>query len=309
VAELEELAAPRPRRVHGKRSLAHGAPPRPGVYLFRDAHDQVLYVGKARDLRARLRTYFQSERQRPSVEVALDAVARIEWRVLGSELAAALEEVRLIRTLRPPANARKPQPERYVYLRRRGEEVVVSRLPSPYGPLRRRAHAERAARALAGCSEEEFDGLLQGAPLVRLYERLADLADCLRYEDAARLRDRIASLERVTDQLASLERLRRVAACVLAPALEPGAVEGFFVAGGRIVVRETLSPGTRAELEAAVGAAAAAARDHPAYEAEHLDELLVIGTVLERPPPEVRVLPLDRDRIRASLRSRFAAAA
>ena len=67
---------------------------------------QVLYVGKARDLRARLRSYFRSDRQRPSVEAALGAVERIEWRVLGSELAAALEELRLIRELRPPANAR-----------------------------------------------------------------------------------------------------------------------------------------------------------------------------------------------------------
>src|SRR3954454_5050425 len=44
VSQLEELAAPRPRRVHGKRRLVHGAPTRPGVYLCRDAHGQVLYV-------------------------------------------------------------------------------------------------------------------------------------------------------------------------------------------------------------------------------------------------------------------------
>ena len=81
----------------------------------------MLYVGKARDLRARLRSYFHSQRQRPSVEAALDEVDRIEWRVLGSELAASLEEVALIRQLRPPANARTPRPERYVYLHRRGE--------------------------------------------------------------------------------------------------------------------------------------------------------------------------------------------
>ena len=81
VADLVELAATRPRRSYGKRSLAFGAPQQPGVYLFRDAHDQVLYVGKARDLRARLRSYFRSDRQRPAVEAALGALARIEWRV------------------------------------------------------------------------------------------------------------------------------------------------------------------------------------------------------------------------------------
>ena len=57
-------------RLLDKRHLAFGAPTRPGVYLFRDRNDQVLYVGRARDLRARLRSYFRSERQRPAVEAA-----------------------------------------------------------------------------------------------------------------------------------------------------------------------------------------------------------------------------------------------
>src|SRR5207247_4660155 len=51
VADLVELAATRPRRIHRKRNLAFGAPQRPGVYLFHDAHDPVLYVGRARALR------------------------------------------------------------------------------------------------------------------------------------------------------------------------------------------------------------------------------------------------------------------
>jgi len=114
LSDLHELAAPRTRRVYGKRSLAHGAPARPGVYLFRDRNELVLYVGRARDLRARLRSYFRSDRERPAVEAALGAVDRIEWRVLGSELEAGLEELRLIRELRPPANARKVRPDRYV---------------------------------------------------------------------------------------------------------------------------------------------------------------------------------------------------
>src|SRR5207244_10329158 len=119
-------AAPRIRKVYAKRTMAFGAPSSPGVYLFRDRHGQVLYVGRARDLRARLRSYFRSDRQRPAVEGALSALERIEWRVTGSELEAALEELRLIRELRPPANERSVRPERYVYLRRRGGTLVCT---------------------------------------------------------------------------------------------------------------------------------------------------------------------------------------
>ena len=127
VADLVDLAAPRVRKVYAKRTLAFGAPCTPGVYLFRDRHDTVLYVGLARDLRARLRSYFRTDRQRPAVEAALAALERIEWRPCGSELEAALEELRLIRELRPPANARSGRTDRYVYLRRRGDKLVCLR--------------------------------------------------------------------------------------------------------------------------------------------------------------------------------------
>jgi DNA polymerase III epsilon subunit family exonuclease len=299
VAELCELAAPRPRRVYAKRSLAHGAPPRPGVYLFRDVHDRVLYVGRARDLRARLRSYFRSERQRPAVEAALAAVERIEWRVLGSELEAAVEELRLIRELRPPANARVARPDRYVYLRRRGEDVVVTRKPSEWGPLRSRRRAELAARALRGASEAELAGLLGGAPLPRLRRKLGDLAEARRFEDAARLRDRVAALERAIRELAALERLRRARLCLLVPAREDGFTRAFLVAGGRIAAVRTLPPGRGAELELAAGVAAAE-RAEPSSAPEHLDELLLVGEFLRRPPPELRVVPLDRLTARAA---------
>ena len=187
LSELRALAAPRKRRVYDKRGLARGAPTQPGVYLFRDRHDQVLYVGRARDLRARLRSYFRSERQRPSVEAALLALDRVEWRVLGSELEAALKELRLIRELQPPANSRSRRKERGVYLRPRGEDFVVTG-PRPARPDGSRRRASLAARALALSTAEELDGLLEGGPLPRLRERLSHLAECLRYEEAARLR-------------------------------------------------------------------------------------------------------------------------
>ena len=232
LSELRALAAPRKRRVYDKRALARGAPARPGVYLFHDRHGQVLYVGRSRDLRARLRSYFRSERQRPSVEAALLALDRIEWRVLGSELEAALEELRLIRELEPPANSRSRRRERGVYLRRRGDDFVVSKQPGPLGPIGSRRQAALAARALAAATDEELESLLDGGPLPRLRATARPPADSLRYEEAARLRDRIEALEQVVERLARLERLRELRACLVAPAAEPGWRNGFFVAGG-----------------------------------------------------------------------------
>ena len=171
LSELEELAAPRPRRIHAKRGLVHGAPQRPGVYLFHAADGRVLYVGKARDLRARLRSYFHSQRQRPTVEAALDEVVRIEWRVLGSELAASLEEVALIRRLRPPANAGRRRPRGTSTSIAAASASCVSARPRRTGRCGG-GRARRAAQALKGCSAEELDGLLDGVTPERLRERV-----------------------------------------------------------------------------------------------------------------------------------------
>jgi DNA polymerase III epsilon subunit family exonuclease len=278
VADLGELAATRTRRVQSKRALAFGAPERPGVYLFRDAHDQVLYVGRARDLRARLRSYFRSDRQRPAVEAALGALERIEWRVLGSELEAGLEELRLLRELRPPGNARSARPDRYVYLRRAGERIVVSSQPSAWGPIGSRRQAELAARALQGFEGERLEDALP--PLRR---KLSRLASDLRYEDAARLRDRIEALEAVAARVARLERLRAARLVLVVPAAEPGFRRAVFVAGGRVVSTRTLAPHDPTPVSVPGQAL------EVSYDPADADELLLVDLFLRRPPPELAV--------------------
>ena len=284
VADLAALAATRTRRLLDKRHLAFGAPTRPGVYLFLGRDGQVLYVGRARDLRARLRSYFRSDRQRPAVEAALAAAERIEWRVTGSELEAALEELRLIRNLRPPGNTRVSRPERQVWLRRRGDSVVASTRPSPVGPLRSRRIAQLAARALM---PDELTRPESALP--RLRRRLRELSDARRFEDAGRLRDRMAALERVCRELRRLERAQRLECCILAPDREPGHVRAVFVAGGRVAAERTLPPGGGAALEVEAGLAAARRPGEL-----DLDELLLVDSFLRRLPPELRVAPLER---------------
>ena len=287
VADLSALAATRTRRLLDKRHLAFGAPSRPGVYLFLGRNGQVLYVGRARDLRSRLRSYFRSDRQRPAVEAALTAAEQIEWRVTGSELEAAIEELRLIRDLRPPGNARVSRPERYVWLRRRGDSVVASTRPSPVGPLRSKRTAQLAARMLAP------DELARPeTALPRLRRRLRELAEARRFEDAARLRDRVAALERVCRELKRFDRMRRLECCVLLPAGDPGYVRALFVAGGRVAAERTLPPGGGAALEVEAGLAATRRPGEP-----DLDGLLLVDSFLRRPPPELRVAPLRREAI------------
>ena len=307
VADLTALTATRTRRLLDKRHLAFGAPTRPGVYLFCGRNDQVLYVGRARDLRARLRSYFRSDRQRPAVEAAVAAAERIEWRVTGSELEAALEELRLIRELRPPGNARVSRPERLVWLRPRGDSVVASARPSPVGPLRSRRTAQVAARLL---SPDEL-----GRPetaLPRLRRRLRDLSEARRFEDAGRLRDRMAALERVCRELKRIDRVRRLECCVLLPAGDPGYARALFVAGGRVAAERTLPPGGGAVLEVEAGLAAARRNtlvSIPVTGLElDLDELLLVDSFLRKPPPELRVAPLEREPILIAARRASAVA-
>jgi DNA polymerase III subunit epsilon len=296
VSELRTLAAPRKRRVHGKRPLIRGAPTRPGVYLFRDGHDQVLYVGRARDLRARLRSYFQGEGQRPSVEASLLALERIEWRVLGSELEAAIEELRLIRELQPPANSRSRQHDRSVYLRRRGDEFVVTKTPTELGPIGSRRQAALAARALAGATPEELEQLLAGGPLPRLQQRLAGLSESLRYEEAGRLRDRLEALEHVLERLHRLEQLRELDVCVIAPALTPGWRKAFFVRAGALCAVRPVppGPGARLEIDAGLTIARHLPRDREPLTGTQAEDMLLLGSFIHRPSPELTVIPLER---------------
>jgi len=215
--------------------------------------------------------------------------------VLGSELEAALVELRLIEELRPPANARVSRPDRYVWLRPRGDSVVASTRESAVGPIRSRRRAQLAARAL---QPDELERPSQALPRVR--RRLAELADARRYEDAARLRDRLQALEHVCRELERLTRLRALQRCLLVPAAEPGHVRAYFVAGGRVAAERTLPPGGGAHLE--IEAGLAACRHAVVSESVvRLDELLLVGTFLRRPPAELQIVPLDKDTILSAM--------
>ncbi len=107
-------------------------PNRPGVYIYRDASDRVLYVGKAKSIRKRVLSYFQAPlrpdedaaRRRmsargglhPKIDELGGRIARGDTFVTGSESEALILEANLVKTHRPPGNVRLRAAKSYPYI-------------------------------------------------------------------------------------------------------------------------------------------------------------------------------------------------
>src|ERR1700747_517251 len=92
-------------------------PARPGVYLCRDADGDVLYVGKAKSLRPRVRSYFQRTTDgRPQIRGLPSRVADVEVIVTGSEVAALPLEQTRVKRHRPPFNVRLRDDKSFPYI-------------------------------------------------------------------------------------------------------------------------------------------------------------------------------------------------
>jgi len=117
LGDLLEACRARGRPNFGKIRLADELPSTPGVYVFRSRDERVLYVGKATDLRARVRSYFYGD-SRKKVRDLLHEVARVDGfpTPLG-ELEALVLEARMIRTHEPPYNRRGTTWRRAAYLK------------------------------------------------------------------------------------------------------------------------------------------------------------------------------------------------
>src|SRR6516165_5427246 len=92
-------------------------PTRPGVYLFRDDRGQILYVGKAKSLRPRVRSYFQARgRDRPTISQLPERVHDVEVIVTQSEVEALHLEQNLVKRHRPPFNVRLRDDKSFPYI-------------------------------------------------------------------------------------------------------------------------------------------------------------------------------------------------
>jgi DNA polymerase-3 subunit epsilon len=161
LGELYHACSARGRPNFAKISLAERLPRASGVYVFRDRNEQILYVGKAKDLRARVKSYFYGD-ERKKVQDLVASVSRIDTITTRGELEALVLESRLIARHLPRFNAHGKRWRRYVFLKLDPSEAwprwKVSRSTDPsdgaiyLGPFGSSGRATLAKEAL----EEAF---------------------------------------------------------------------------------------------------------------------------------------------------------
>jgi DNA polymerase III subunit epsilon len=126
--------SPQQRR---KRHLAEPLPAAPGVYLFRDAQGRPLYVGKSRDMRARVRQYFTAGETRSRMAEMVGLAERVDAVECAHDLEAQVRELRMIAEHKPRYNRRSRFPERAVWIKLTHEpfpRLSLVRRPRVSGP-------------------------------------------------------------------------------------------------------------------------------------------------------------------------------
>jgi len=98
------------------KKLYQNLPNQPGVYLFKDSSRQVLYVGKALNLKKRVRNYFDTQPKEERIKKLLTEAKKIDFYQVEGEIEALLLEARLIKQFKPKYNVRLKDDKRYLYV-------------------------------------------------------------------------------------------------------------------------------------------------------------------------------------------------
>ncbi|HZJ85187.1 MAG TPA: excinuclease ABC subunit UvrC [Syntrophomonadaceae bacterium] len=100
------------------RERLKSVPLKPGVYLFKDKEGQIIYVGKAKALRNRMRSYFQAlDKLHPKVKFMMKRVANFDYIVTNNEVEALILENNLIKSYQPRYNMQLRDDKTYPYLK------------------------------------------------------------------------------------------------------------------------------------------------------------------------------------------------
>lgn len=154
--ELRTFSAQVSAQQRRKRHLADALPAAPGVYLFRDGRDRVLYIGKSTNLRGRVRQYFTASESRTRMAEMVGLAERVDPVVCSTALEAEVRELRLIAEHSPRYNRRSKHPDKAIWVKLTVEafprlstvRTVMDDGAVYLGPFGRAATAELAVAAV-----------------------------------------------------------------------------------------------------------------------------------------------------------------
>ena len=262
-------------------------PDAPGVYLMRDARGKIIYVGKARVLKNRVRQYFQSGKNHGAkVKAMVAKVADFETIVTANEVEALILECNLIKKHRPRYNISLKDDKSYPYLRVTVEDfprIILTRRvihdgSKYFGPytsglavketlqLLRKIFPLRTCktfptrpclefhikRCLAPCankiSREEYLAFVKAAEKFleghtaqvehELSVQMNAAAEALNFEQAARLRDILSAVKKVTEKQKIVSDTGDADAIGLARSGNETCAQIFFIRDGKVTGRE-----------------------------------------------------------------------
>jgi excinuclease ABC subunit C len=269
-------------------------PDKPGVYFHKDAKGEILYIGKAVNLRNRVRSYFQKGGTKtPKIQRMVGRVHDLEWIVTDTELEALILECNMIKKHRPAFNVRMRDDKHYPYLMVTMGEAFprvlitrrVKRDSSKYfGPYTDSKAVHETTRLIRDvfqirACDLQFDGIHPLRPclyyhlgqctapcagivsqeeyheqavevaafldgkskdvLKRLKQRMAAAAEEMEFEKAARLRDQIDAVEKISEQQKVLStKLEEQDVIAIAGDDGTACVQMFFIREGKLIGQE-----------------------------------------------------------------------
>jgi DNA polymerase III subunit epsilon len=228
--DLSELPAINRHPQAPKLALTNDLPRCPGVYLFRDRSGAVIYVGKATNLRARVRSYFSSDDRR-KIGPMLEILDRIDHIPCALTIEAEVLEVRFIQRYLPRFNREAKFHTKYAYLRITGDgktaKIVTTKdaggikgatYLGPFSSVSAARISAVALREAASMHNGPWRETLKEHPetLLRcLHEKMRSHAGDERFEEAAAIRDRAGTLARAIDRQQRISYVRAAGSCVV----------------------------------------------------------------------------------------------
>ena len=108
-------------------------PTEPGVYLFQDGKSEIIYIGKAKNLRSRVRCYFSNSEQSQKTQLLVPKIRVIEWIIVDNEVEALLLENKLVKQHKPKYNINLKDAKTFAYIALSKEaypRIFTTRKPS-----------------------------------------------------------------------------------------------------------------------------------------------------------------------------------